>query len=279
MSNGGSRTTFAVILAGFFVACGASTANQAAANGPAARADVVDPADSSTHEVEATDQERKPGVAVFPFVYGGSYGEDAEDMEAFQGGLQHFLLTQLDKNEELRIVERSTLDKILREQDLAQSGRVDPRTAAKIGELVGARYMITGAFADMYGEFRMDARIIDAETGEIIETASVSDSRDKLYDLIVRLASKITDKADLPPLPPAVQKAQEEPGISSEKISKAMTLYSNALNYKRRGRTEQARKLYERVVAEFPEVVERHPDLVGAKQELEQLEESGGTSG
>ena len=42
------------------------------------------------------------------------------------------------------MVERSKLEYVLREQDLAASGRVSPGTGAKMGKLTGAEYMVMG---------------------------------------------------------------------------------------------------------------------------------------
>lgn len=209
--------------------------------------------------------ERKPGVAVFPFTNGGSYGDESESLEALRVGLQQMLLTELEQNDELRIVERSMLKEIMEEQDLGQSGRVDPRTAAEIGELVGARYIVSGVFVDLYGKFRMDARIIDVETSEVIQTESVKGSRQEMYGLLVDLSSRITQGADLPLLPKPVRQKRKEREIPPE----AVTIYSQAQVYQDRGREERAIKLYEKLV-------ERFPDLTEARQALKQLESGGG---
>lgn len=205
--------------------------------------------------------DRRPGVAVFPFTNGGSYGEESEDLEALTVGLQQMLLTELDQNEELRIVERARLRQILEEQELAESGRVDASTAAEIGKLVGARYMVTGVFLDLYGNFRMDARIIDVETGEVIQTESVEGQKEQLYDLLVDLSSEIARGADLPPLPTEVARERKEREIPPE----AVTIYSQAQVYQDRGREEQAIELYR-------QLVERFPDLTQAKEALDQLQ-------
>lgn len=209
---------------------------------------------------DTTAEERKPGVAIFPFQNGGSYGEDKEDLQALEVGLQQMLLTELDQNDELRIIERGMLKEIMEEQDLRTSGRVDPSTAAEIGKLVGARYMVTGVFADLYGTFRMDARIVDVESGEILQTESVRGEKEKLYTMLVDLATRITEGADLPLLPVAAREERKERDIPSE----AVTLYSRAQVYKDRGLNERAVQMYE-------QIVDRFPDLVEARQELEQL--------
>lgn len=211
------------------------------------------------------DDGRRPGVAVFPFTNGGSYGESAEDLEALTVGLQQMLLTELDQNDALRIVERARLKQILEEQDLAEEGRVDPSTAAEIGKLVGARYMVTGVFVDLYGDFRMDARIIDVETGEVIQTESVKGEKQEIYALLVDLSSQIAQGADLPALPAEVAQQRKEKEIPPE----AVTIYSQAQVYQDRGRTEQAIELYQRLAQRFP-------DLTEAKEALDQLQSSQG---
>lgn len=202
-------------------------------------------------------QDARPGVAVFPFVNGGSYGEDAEDLEALRVGLQQMLLTELDQNDELRIVERSMLQKIMKEQDLGTTDRVDPATAAEVGRIVGAQYMITGVFADLYGEFRIDARIIDTETSEIVQTTRVRGQTEGLYGLLVDLANEITEGADLPPLPAAVRDRRKERDIPPE----AITLYSRAQVYQDRGYEERAVKVYRQIVDRFPEMAQARTAL------------------
>lgn len=222
-------------------------------------------ADARTEDASSEDadpqEDTRPGVAVLRFDNGGSYGGDREDLEALEVGLQQMLLTELDQNDELRIVERARLRTLMEEQDLGASGRVESGTAARIGELVGARYVITGVFVDLDGDFRMDSRIVDVETGEILSTQSVRDDRERLYDLVVQLASRVTEGADLPELPTATREAREAREIPAE----AITLYSRAQVYQDRGRTERAVEVYRRITQEFPAMTE-------ARAALEQLE-------
>src|SRR3990172_5042613 len=114
-------------------------------------------------------QDRRPGIAVLPFENGGSYGKDKEDFDALRKGLAAMLISELGVNPALRLVDRFETQRILDAQGLAVAERVDKETAARVGKLVGARYLITGSFIDLYGDFRMDARLIDVETGEIIK--------------------------------------------------------------------------------------------------------------
>src|SRR5436190_4186532 len=58
--------------------------------------------------------------------------------------LSGMLSNELSSSGEFRIVERSKLEGVLEEQNLAASGRVAPGTGAKIGKLTGAQYLVYG---------------------------------------------------------------------------------------------------------------------------------------
>jgi len=47
-------------------------------------------------------------------------------------------------SQQVRVMERAQLEKILAEQNLGQSGRFDTNTAVKIGKLLGVKYLVTG---------------------------------------------------------------------------------------------------------------------------------------
>jgi TolB-like protein len=194
----------------------------------------------------------RPGIAVFPFTNGGSFGAEREDLEALTIGIQQMLLTELSQNGALRIVERSRLRELLEEQKLGTSGQVDAGTAARVGKLVGARYVVTGVFIDLNGNFRLDGRIVDVETSEILKTAQVRDRRDNLYELLFDLAAKITDDVKLPPLPAEVREERRAREIPAE----AVTLYSRAQVAQDLGRKDRAVELYRQIASRFPQMTE-----------------------
>jgi len=112
--------------------------------------------------------------------WGGGVGWDLSGM----------LANELASTGAFRVVERSNLESVLNEQDLGASGRVRPDTAARIGELTGAGYIVLGTVSS-YDEqtkstgggisFRgigiggrkteayvaIDLRVVDANSGEI----------------------------------------------------------------------------------------------------------------
>lgn len=202
-------------------------------------------------------QDSRPGIAVMPFENGGSYGRDKEDFEALQQGIPAMLISELSRNAAARVVDRSDINRILNEQNLATQGRVDAATAAHVGKLVGARYMIMGAFIDHYGKMRIDARIVDVETSEILKVVSVGPKeREKLFDMITEAATAIMANTKLPPLPP-----QEAAAAPRRIPTEALTYYSRALLYQDRGDREKAIEYYQRAIAAFPHYAEAEEGL------------------
>ncbi|HUL69053.1 MAG TPA: CsgG/HfaB family protein [Gemmatimonadales bacterium] len=208
----------------------------------------------------AAAQDTRPGIAVLPFENGGSYGQDKENFEALQKGIPAMLLSELSKNPAARLVDRSQTQEILKEQDLGKDGRVDANTAAKVGKIVGARYVIMGSFIDFYGKFRVDARIVNVETSEIMKVVTNDPSlqkREDLFKIIQSVSDKIMADTKLPPLPTDVAKAAKSRVVPTE----ALTYYSRALLYQDRGDNAKAAEYYKRAISVFPDYAEAQEGL------------------
>jgi len=210
----------------------------------------------------AAAQDTRPGVGIMPFDNGGSYGQEAEDYSALSVGLQQMLIGEMARNSGLRLVERGRLRNLLEEQDLGASGRVDANTAAQVGRLIGARYMILGGFIDFYGDFRIDARVVDVETGEIIKTDRARDQRENLFDILFALANDIPNGLDLPALSSRDRQIRQE---NRERLKDAppdaVRAYMRGLLYQDRGDTERAAELFAEAVEVFPEYHEAQEAL------------------
>jgi TolB-like protein len=206
-------------------------------------------------------QDTRPGIAVLSFENGGSYGKDKEDFDALRKGIAAMLISELSQNKNVRLVDRGEIQRLLDEQGLAVAERVDRETAAKIGKLVGARYMIAGSFIDLYGDFRVDARIINVETGEILKVVR---SDPKLHDrrdmsrMIQSVAERIMVDANLPPLPAGTA---QRPAVPTE----ALALFSRALLYQDRGDKAKAVEYYQKALAVFPAYTEASEGLKKAR--------------
>jgi TolB-like protein len=237
-------------------------AEQAVSAQPPARVAPVVSASASAPAAHRPARDR-PGIAVFPFTNGGSYGRNREDLSAMAVGIQGMLLTELQQNPELRIVDRGILRPILDEQGLVPGGRVDPETAAQIGKVVGARYAVTGTFMDLDGNFRLDGWIVDVETSEVLHAVRIQgEQRENLYRMLVDLAQRVMDGVELPPLAAAARQERDARNVPDE----AVLMLSLAMDAEDDGRSEEAVELYRQVVRRFPDYTE-------AREALQQIEE------
>ena len=199
----------------------------------------------------------RPGIAVLPFSNGGSYGQGKEDFEALERGIAGMMISELSANPAARVVEREQIQRLLEEQNLGAQGRVDPQTAARIGKLVGARYMVMGTFVDFYGDFRVDVRLINTETGEVVKTESERMQRDHLFDIIRNISARLMKDANLPPL----QRQASDQRMGRQIPTEALTYYSRALLYQDRGQKEKAVEMFNRALTIFPEYAEAQEGL------------------
>jgi TolB-like protein len=208
-------------------------------------------------------QDTRPGIAVFPFANGGSYGQSKEDFDALERGIAGMMISELAQNPAARVVEREQVQRLLDEQNLGAQGRVDPQTAAKVGKLVGARYVILGNFIDFYGDFRVDIRLVNTETSEIVKTESDRQQREHLFDIIRNVAAKLMKDVNLPALQRA---ASNEQRMNRQVPTEALTYYSRALLYQDRGQKDKAIEMFNRAIAIFPEYAEAQDGLQKAQR-------------
>ena len=91
----------------------------------------------------------------------------APELEPLKKGLAEMLITDLSVSKEIRLVERSRLNDIMKELDLQKSTYVDPKSEAKLGKGLGASLVVVGSYVVQGEVIRIDARLIDVESSEI----------------------------------------------------------------------------------------------------------------
>ena len=90
-----------------------------------------------------------------------------------------------------RIVERTQLDQALKELDLNRTDRIDPATAQRVGQLIGAQYLVVGSFQVVGGQIRIDARLLRVETGEVVQADSITGATASALVMPDRLAERL----------------------------------------------------------------------------------------
>ena len=192
-------------------------------------------------------------IAVLPFEDRGSYGQDKEVFRALELGIPATLAAELGRHPgcEWRIEAESA--QTVQAENLGPNARVDAATAAKVGSEAGARYAVTGNFADFYGKFRLDARVVDVEKrsdpqGGVQQRAQSSGPGRPLPN-----HSEPGGEGCSPPvnLPAAGNAAGTRAGTVP---TEALTQYSLGLLYESEGNKAKAGEHYQRALTAFPEL-------------------------
>ena len=153
---------------------------------------------------------KKPRVAVLPFELGA-----VSDRQMFdQGGIEKFAetVTQQLVNtfvglKRFIVVERSAIDKILKEQNLQTSDLTDPSKAVSLGAMLGTEFLVQGTIVNIHtttskkdkkSSCKVDLliRIIDVTTGQIISSKDITGVSDKKKDKSANIAYDALDDAD-----------------------------------------------------------------------------------
>lgn len=153
---------------------------------------------------------KKPRVAVLPFEIGA-----VSDRQMFdQGGIEKFAetVTQQLVNtfvglKRFIVVERSAIDKILKEQNLQTSDLADPSKAVSLGAMLGTEFLVQGTIVNIHTttskkdkksscKVNLLIRIIDVTTGQIIASKDITGVSDKKKDKSANIAYDALDDAD-----------------------------------------------------------------------------------
>jgi tetratricopeptide (TPR) repeat protein len=129
-------------------------------------------------------------VGVFPFVYEG----DDPTWEPLAFALPQLLATDLAVTGRLTVLERVHIQALIQELQLAESGRVDPATAARGGRLLGSGHIVQARFGVDSGEtIGIDAAVVEvgAPGAEQIDPVTGSDLLDRLFEMEKQLVFDI----------------------------------------------------------------------------------------
>ncbi len=88
------------------------------------------------------------------------------------------LITRLYLTEKFKVIERQLLNKIISEQKLNLSVIIDPKSAKKLGKLLGVEALVSGTITELSNSLKINARLISTETGEVFSVAATEIKKD-----------------------------------------------------------------------------------------------------
>ncbi|MDA3850035.1 MAG: hypothetical protein PF447_02055, partial [Spirochaetaceae bacterium] len=120
--------------------------------------------------------QQSPALAVMYLETNASQGSTSvisqDDKDALALAVREMILADLSSMDFLILVEREELERILEEQRLGLSGLLDQETASEAGELLGARYLLTGSLIFTGQAVSLNLKISDTQSGRVESSIS-----------------------------------------------------------------------------------------------------------
>ena len=90
--------------------------------------------------------------------------------------------TVLSENQQITVLERRELGKILKEHSLSLSGLIKQETALKIARILKAGCLLLGSYSGSAENLRVNIRMIDIKTTKVIFERIIISSLGELFD-------------------------------------------------------------------------------------------------
>src|SRR3954469_25675163 len=133
-----------------------------------------------------------PTVAVMPF-------KDLSRAGGFVGeAIRETVTADLKEIPGLRVVERQSIDQVIAEQNLqTKKAELDTIASVRVGTLLGATLIVSGAYQRVGDGVRLTARFIAVETGEIKGSAKIDGAASDLLALQDRVTVQLLKSAGI----------------------------------------------------------------------------------
>ncbi len=115
--------------------------------------------------------------------------------EAEAKALTDKLRGELLKTGQFKVIGRSQMEQVLKEQGFQQAGYTSSDCAVEMGQLLGVRSIITGSIGKVDQTFLISARIINVGTGEIAKIVD-EDMPGKIDELLTKGMKKVALKLE-----------------------------------------------------------------------------------
>ena len=190
--------------------------------------------------------DNRPRIGVLPFAV-FQVGPDATS--EYNLGVQQLLSSELGSNAGVVVVHPQELNQAMNDLGVFEQVSIDTETAARIGQKMGADYVVRGVFTQIADQLRFQFWVVEVETGETLGTDQAQGPSSDLFPLVRVLARQLTDAVGVPPSPGL----PEELGLSDVDIAEARRLYIEAVEFEQSGEIEGAIETLERVIESWPD--------------------------
>ncbi len=116
-----------------------------------------------------------------------------KDNKAAGAKVTDLLFAELVAKPEMYLVDREELSKVLAEHEINLSGAVNPDQAIQVGQLTGAKIIVTGSVVQVESNLYLVAKIIGTETTRVLGASVKGKTDDELGRMVEKLANEIAE--------------------------------------------------------------------------------------
>ena len=116
-----------------------------------------------------------------------------KDNKSVGAKVTDLLFAELVAKPEMYLVDRDELSKVLGEHELNLSGAVNPDQAIQVGQLTGAKIIVTGSVVQVESTQFLIAKIIGTETTRVLGASVKGKTDDDLGRMVEKLANEIAE--------------------------------------------------------------------------------------
>lgn len=184
------------------------------------------------------------------------------DMIIFTKGLAELMINDLLATDAVRVVERARLEEIINELKLGESRFADKSTFAKIGNVLGADYLVTGSLLNMgKGKYMLVPRMSVTQSTEFVALKNIPFDVDDVLageqQLVSDIAAVLTKRGVV---------GVVEPPKRNHKLSMPTGMkYAKALEAKDKKDKATQKQLLSEVVKEQPDFKLAQLDLLSLR--------------
>ena len=202
-----------------------------------------------------------PRISVLDF----SVESNNPQLEYLGKGFAEFLGVELNRSNQLRVIERSRRNDLIEELNLGLTGLADESRQVELGKILQADYLLMGSLFDIENTLFITFRMVATENTQVILHEKISGSVGAFESLSAEAASCIFRQFDIAPSQDLSRIAEKR----EEHETEAVVRFSRAIDAIDRGEDEEARK-------ELQQVRKIAPDMEAARYYLTKL--SAGTA-
>lgn len=210
---------------------------------------------SNSYELERKD----PGIKTMAIMdFRNSSITEKEKYDPMEKGFSDILISRLNGQTDLKVVERERLQWIL--QELEIQNKYSMEGAVRAGKQLGVHVVVFGSYIIVDNSIWLSARLVKVESSEILFTTDVKGKPDDFFELTEKLGQKIRKAVD-------GGKLSEASGPSKTTNSlEAILSYSEGLELLERGEYADAHQ-------KFNEALEHDPTYEKARLKSDSIKD------